>query len=95
MSITRAFTTLASLPVRGVSARTIRPGSSVIRYQQRQTRGIAKDHSNLGGVEGSEPPGPQPNPHNWIAGTITVTAVLFIAWRMRVAKLRQKEEGKA
>ncbi|KAK1832048.1 hypothetical protein QBC39DRAFT_405915 [Podospora conica] len=55
-----------------------------ITYQQR--RGLANDHSDLGGVDGSEPPSPQKNKHNWIAGSITIAAVAFISWRMIVAK---------
>lgn len=34
-----------------------------IAYQQR--RGLANDNSDLGGVDGSEPPSPQKNKHNW------------------------------
>ena len=66
--------------------------SPVLVYQQQQ-RGLANDNTDLGGVDGSEPPGPKPNKHNWIAGTITVTAVLFIGWRMRVAKTNPQKSG--
>ncbi|KAK4449670.1 hypothetical protein QBC34DRAFT_87660 [Podospora aff. communis PSN243] len=85
-----SLTPLSRLPTRNVQSRLL-----PLQYQAKQSRSVAQDHSQLGGPGGSEPPGPQPNKHNWIAGTITVTAVLFIGWRMRVAKTRQEEEGKA
>lgn len=40
-----------------------------IAYQQR--RGLANDKSDLGGVDGSEPPSPQKNKHNWYAAVFT------------------------
>ncbi|KAK0750809.1 hypothetical protein B0T18DRAFT_443462 [Schizothecium vesticola] len=64
-----------------------------VAYQQR--RGLANDNSDLGGVDGSEPPSPQKNKHNWIAGSITITAVAFIGWRMMVAKKKQAADRAA
>ncbi|KAK0644452.1 hypothetical protein B0T16DRAFT_495269 [Cercophora newfieldiana] len=86
-----SLTPLSRVPIRHAQSRL--PFAAA--YQRTQSRGVAQDHSDLGGPGGSEPPGPLPNKHNWIAGTITVTAVLFIGWRMRAAKVKQKEEAKA
>ena len=46
--------------------------SPTIAFQQR--RGLAEDKSDLGGVGGSEPPGPQRNKHNWYATNVKVSS---------------------
>jgi len=56
----------------------------------KNVRFVSTDKEELGGVGGSEPPGPQPNPVNWKAGTITAAGVLLAGWWM----LRSKKEAK-
>ncbi|KAK4223262.1 hypothetical protein QBC38DRAFT_488062 [Podospora fimiseda] len=52
----------------------------------RQVRFVNTEGEELGGVQGSEPPGPQRNPVNWRAGTITAVGVgvsVAVMWRMK------------
>ncbi|KXX80331.1 hypothetical protein MMYC01_204679 [Madurella mycetomatis] len=51
-----------------------------------QVRFVNTDKEELGGVGGSEPPGPQRNPVNWRAGTITAVGVGLAGWWMLRAK---------
>ncbi|AEO59308.1 hypothetical protein MYCTH_2128361 [Thermothelomyces thermophilus ATCC 42464] len=50
---------------------------------------VNTEKDELGGVQGSEPPGPQPNPVNWKAGTITAVRVMLAGWWMLRAKSKQ------
>ncbi|KAL2015167.1 hypothetical protein VTK56DRAFT_6186 [Thermocarpiscus australiensis] len=56
----------------------------------RQVRFVNTDKEELGGVGGSEPPGPQRNPVNWKAGSITAAGVALAVWWMMRAKSREK-----
>ncbi|KAL2178325.1 uncharacterized protein P884DRAFT_198035, partial [Thermothelomyces heterothallicus CBS 202.75] len=49
---------------------------------------VNTEKDELGGVQGSEPPGPQPNPVN-CRGTITVVGVMLAGWWMLRAKSKQ------
>ncbi|KAL2162467.1 hypothetical protein VTH06DRAFT_7380 [Thermothelomyces fergusii] len=67
-------------------ARRLSPGSVV---PVKHVRFVNTEKDELGGVQGSEPPGPQPNPVNWKAGTITVVGVMLAGWWMLRARSKR------
>ncbi|KAK4043904.1 hypothetical protein C8A01DRAFT_12648 [Parachaetomium inaequale] len=80
--------TLATLsPLRHASKRL--PPAAVPVKHVRFAAFVNVDDEELGGVGGSEPPGPQRNPVNWKAGTITAVGVLLAGWWMLRSKSKR------
>ncbi|KAK4110125.1 hypothetical protein N656DRAFT_847244 [Canariomyces notabilis] len=76
--------TLPSIP--SLRAASSRLPHRLISASQR--RFVNTDKEELGGVGGSEPPGPQKNPVNWRAGTITAVGVGLAGLWMYRAKTK-------
>ncbi|KAL2148950.1 hypothetical protein VTH82DRAFT_1636 [Thermothelomyces myriococcoides] len=78
--------TLAKLSPLRHASRRLSPASVL---PVKHVRFVNTEKDELGGVQGSEPPGPQPNPVNWKAGTITAVGVMLAGWWMLRAKSKE------
>ncbi|AEO64628.1 uncharacterized protein THITE_2110912 [Thermothielavioides terrestris NRRL 8126] len=83
---------------RTLMAHGLRHASVVLRQRitaVRHVRLVNTDREELGGVGGSEPPGPQRNPVNWKTGSITAVGVLLAGWWMFRSKGDKSKQGDA
>ncbi|KAK4246322.1 hypothetical protein C7999DRAFT_15558 [Corynascus novoguineensis] len=76
---------LATLPSLRHTSHRLSPSVLPVKH----VRFVNTEKDELGGVQGSEPPGPQPNRVNWKAGTITAVGVMLAGWWMLKSKSKQ------
>ncbi|KAK3384055.1 hypothetical protein B0T24DRAFT_72565 [Lasiosphaeria ovina] len=76
MSAVRTITALRATRTALAPARVAQlPLTRSVTYDKGNAPDFATKNDNLGGPNGSEPPGPQKNPYNWWAGGAAIGAV--------------------